>query len=240
LREYGIGLPLALDEVVPAADLEHLRRLGRALSLGRGARVYRQGEAAEQVFLLLSGRVKSVMVSASGQEALLRLHLPGNLLGLSALGSDPVREADAVVTEAAELAAIPRAAFASAMASRPGLAAGLVRLLVDRMRDFHLRVGEVAALSVEQRVARALLSLSRPDPMEGGLAGRPVTLTHEEFAQLLGTRRPTASATLARLAAAGLIRSGRGRIEVLDRAGLAALLPEGISADQGIRELSAR
>ena len=242
MREYGIGLALGLDASLPDEDMARLARLGRQRQLPRGAAIYRQGEAAAHVYLLVSGRVKSVMVNSAGQEALLRLHLPGNVLGLTALASTPVRDAGAVVTEPATLVEIPRAVFLDAVTARPETAGRLVRLLVDRMSDFHHRVGEVAALSVEQRVVRALLSLSRPDPRElgpreldprgldsrGSAAGaRPVDLTHEEFAHLLGARRPTVSAALNRLAQAGLVRRARGRIEVVDRDGLAALLSEG-------------
>jgi len=231
MREYSIGLPLGLDDSLPAEDFAFLRALGRPLRRERGEMVYAQGATAAHVYLLVSGRVKTVMVDAAGQAALLRLHLPGNLLGLTALASQPVRDADGIATEAAELVEIPRAAFLAALEARPGIAVRLARLLVDRLSDFHHRVGIMSGLSVEQRMAQALLSLSRPDPNGDAGGRRQVALTHEEFAQLLGARRPTVSAALTRLAGAGLIRRHRGRIEVADIEGLAALLPEGFGRE---------
>jgi DNA-binding transcriptional regulator YhcF (GntR family) len=54
-------------------------------------------------------------------------------------------------------------------------------------------------------------------------AGDRFPLTHEFLAQMVGVNRSTVSLILRRLQQAGLIRSQRGAITVLDRAGLEAM-----------------
>jgi CRP-like cAMP-binding protein len=67
---------------------------------------------------------------------------------------------------------------------------------------------------VEQQLCRLLLlSLDR-------LPGPVLTMTHELVASLLGVRRESVSEAAIKLQKAGLIRYGRGQIEVLSRAGL--------------------
>jgi CRP-like cAMP-binding protein len=74
---------------------------------------------------------------------------------------------------------------------------------------------------VEYRLAVALLAISAPDPsLHADPTSQSIPLTHEELAQLIGSRRPTVSTILVRFRKEGLIaRSGRGtRID--DRGGL--------------------
>ena len=68
--------------------------------------------------------------------------------------------------------------------------------------------------SVEQQVCRRLLmSMDR-------LGSREVPVTHEALAGALGVRREAVTLAACRLLADGLLQGGRGRIVVLDRAGL--------------------
>jgi CRP/FNR family transcriptional regulator, cyclic AMP receptor protein len=228
MREYSLGTLIDIDATLAAEHVSALAGAGRAVALGRNARIYRQGEPADDVWFLSSGKAKSVLVGQAGDETLLRLHLAHSLLGLTALGSQPVRDADAVAITDAELVRIPGQSFEALLLANPGLARRVIALLVDRMRDFHHRVGDFLGLSVEQRLARALLSLSRPDPQDGAdAARRPIHLTHEELASLTNARRPTVTATLRRLALAGCIaREGRA-VVVRDERRLAAFAGAG-------------
>jgi CRP-like cAMP-binding protein len=67
---------------------------------------------------------------------------------------------------------------------------------------------------VEERLSRWLLmTLDRVGTPE-------FSLTQEFLAQMLGVRRPTVNIAGAQLQKAGLIRYTRGKITVIDRAGL--------------------
>jgi CRP-like cAMP-binding protein len=68
--------------------------------------------------------------------------------------------------------------------------------------------------SVEERCARWLLTTADSTDSSN------VALTHEFLAELLGVARPTVSVATRALREAGLIRSSRGNIEIVDRGGL--------------------
>lgn len=223
MREYSIGAARGLEAVIPKEIAAQLADLGRRKAYAKNDLIYRQGDPAEHVHLLLSGRAKTVLVASNGQEALLRIHLPHNVMGLTAIGSEPVRDANAVAVEACETSAIARETLLAQMRAEPLLAEHLLRLLVDRMTDFHYRVGEMLSQTVEQRLARALLALSQPDPAAPDGTTGEITLTHEELANLVNTRRPTVSAAINRFAEAGLIRKAGRQLLVTDAPALAAL-----------------
>ncbi len=224
MREYSIGAPHDLEEIIPSDLVDLLTKAGLRKSFAKNQLIYRQGDPADHIYLLLSGRAKTVLVGATGQEALLRIHLPHNILGLTALAGNPVRDADALAIEPVQTSAIARADLLAIMRAEPHLAEHLIQLLVERMTDFHYRVGELLSQSVEQRLARALLALSQPDPRARDALRRcEITLTHEELANLLNTRRPTVSATISRFTDAGLIRKSGRKLLVIDASGLACL-----------------
>ncbi len=224
MREYSIGAPLGLEPIMPVSLAGRLTGAGTRKSFARGEVIYRQGEKANHIHLLLSGRARTILTGPQGQEALLRIHLPHNILGLTALASTRVRDADAIADEPAVTSMIARARLLALMRDEPRLAEHLLELLVNRMTDFHYRVGEMLPQSVEQRLARALLALSQPDPAAADKGRRnEITLTHEDLANLLNTRRPTISAAINRFAEAGLIRKTGRKLTIADAGALAAL-----------------
>jgi CRP-like cAMP-binding protein len=69
---------------------------------------------------------------------------------------------------------------------------------------------------MDERCARWLLAT------HDRVGGDRFPLTHDFLAAMLGTRRPSVTVAAGMLQQAGLIRYSRGRITVLDRAGLEA------------------
>lgn len=198
---------------------------GRITSFQRNRLIYRQGDQAENVFVLLDGVVQSVLVNSAGHESLLRIHLPGSILGLTALGTVAWRDASAKAIEPATVVIITRRDLQNLISSNSELALRLIRLLVDRMRDFHFRVGELHSQSVEQRLARVLLAICQRE-LDGthpdGLAG--VALTQQDLAHLVNARRQTINAILTQFVEAGyIVKKGR-RLLLTNIEALAALI----------------
>jgi len=224
MREYSIGTRIDLEPTLAPAHFEQLTSAGQLQRLAKGSVIFHQGAPAESVFVLVSGEAKSILTNRNGDVSLLRLHLPGSIMGLTALAQERRRDAEAVAIEDATVVEIARDAFIATLAASPDLAVAILGGLVDRLSDFHHRVGDFLAQSVEQRLAIALVSLSRPDPYTPQTGcRRPVRLTHEDLANLLGARRPTISAALSRFEALGLIEKSGRTIDVLDARRLADL-----------------
>jgi CRP-like cAMP-binding protein len=227
MREYSVGASQDFAPILTAAEIDLLLGAGRLTSFARNQVLYRQGESADHVFLLLDGVVQSLLVNTSGHESLLRIHIPGSLLGLTALGTVPWRDASAKAVEPVTVARIKRQDMARLMGNNADLALHIIRLLVDRMRDFHFRVAELHSQSVEQRLARVLLAICPRE--EGGinpdgLAG--LSLTHQDLAHLVNARRQTVSAILSQFVEAGYIAKKKRRLQLKNIKALAALVPK--------------
>jgi len=226
MRELSIGVLEDLTPSLGSVQVDKLCQRGAKIEYGRGELIYRQGEPARDVFFLLEGEAQSTLLNFAGHEALLRIHLPGSILGLTALATVPWRDASAKAIQPSVVAKVSADDVRDLILSDHHLGLSLIRLLVDRMRDFHFRVGDLQAQSVEQRLARVLLAIARRERGTEDAETRPeIHLTHKELAQLVNSRRQTITAILSRFAQAGYISKAGRRLFIDDVAGLTSLMP---------------
>ena len=87
LERQLMGVKVRIKEIddlttsLAPAQVERLCEAGTRISFGRGEVIYRQGEPARHIFLLLDGEAQSTLLNFAGNETLLRIHLPGSILG---------------------------------------------------------------------------------------------------------------------------------------------------------------
>lgn len=222
MREHSLGAETDLSQSIPEPQARELAQAGKQRILVKGKAVYHQGDDADGIYLLSKGRIKASSVNAIGNETVLRVHIPGSIIGLTAIGHDPVRDATATALEECTLIFIERSRMLELMRGNGELGVYIAQLLLDRLSSFHFRVHEVLTNTVEQRVARALLGFSMP---VGKDAQPHLLLSQQELSQIVAARRPTVSQALRQFTDAGLIRVERRKIIILDPSGLARFLP---------------
>jgi CRP-like cAMP-binding protein len=161
------------------------------------------GPAMVSFVVHLSGN-RSIEVASIGHE--------GAVGGIVSCGHAPAF-ARAQVLVAGPALRIPMEALEDAK-----MRSGHIRNLFCRFSDYLLSqvMQSVACNSfhtIEQRAARWLLTVQ-------DRAGSSIELTQEAFASLLGVQRTTVNAVVRILQDESLISTRRGRIQVMDRAGL--------------------
>jgi CRP-like cAMP-binding protein len=221
MREYALRLGIDLGSTLSQPETELLAGAGVERQVDTGTILHRQDEPADCLHYLISGMVKTYQVHASGYESVIRIHLAGSFIGLSSLTSRGHWDATSVAQKPSRLIMISKPRFLRLLEENSSLSIKLVQLLVDRLSDLHFRIGELQTQSVEQRLAYALLSLSRADP-NGNFENERVaiSLTHEELAQLINTRRQTVTSVLRRFTELGYVSRSLRCIEVISPGGL--------------------
>jgi CRP-like cAMP-binding protein len=97
-----------LFQTLSAAQLAKVAALASQRDLGGGEAIFREGDVGEEMFVVLSGRVRiSKMVKGVGEEALTILEA-GSYFGEMAMIDDAPRSADALAHTPCSLAAINR------------------------------------------------------------------------------------------------------------------------------------
>ena len=127
-----------------------------------------------------------------------------------------------------------RRAFYRAVVQVPGRAwrarAGVYRELFDASANLRTAVHKLVEVllaearqyvacnalhSVQSRLARLILDIH-----EGGVTGPAVPVTQEALSQMLGVQRASVALAVASLQKVGVLRSGRGSLEIVDTAAL--------------------
>jgi CRP/FNR family transcriptional regulator, cyclic AMP receptor protein len=195
----------------------------RARTFPRGAAVYAPDDPGESVLLLTEGRVKIRTVTPDGRETILVFVEPGELFGELALVDPAPRDEYAEAVQDSRLLAIPRDELLGLIARRPDVALSVTKLLGLRLRRVENRLKNILFRSTRERLVALLLELvgSHGRLVAGGWEVG-VRLTHQDFANLIGSSRESVTLTLGRLQRDGLIAVVRRRVVVRDRARLAS------------------
>jgi CRP-like cAMP-binding protein len=189
---------------------ERERWLGRSanVSVTRGQTLARQGEPARHFYLLESGFLKLLQLTAEGAELIVRFIAPGDPFGgVVALGDAPY-PVTAVAVQPSLALSWTRDTLGELLGETPQVRVNIMREMATHMTAALTRVRELTTASVDQRLAHTILRLAaqcgRPDK-DGVLIAQP--LTRQEIADLTGTTLYTASRTLARWETLGVVET---------------------------------
>jgi CRP/FNR family transcriptional regulator, anaerobic regulatory protein len=193
----------------------------RRLALPKGARVFSPGEPCPGFVLLEEGTIRVSLTAGNGREVVLYRVQPGDvcLQTFSCLINHETYRAAGVAESDLAGVLLPPALFHERMAADADFRAGIFTSVARRFGDFEQLVEDVALIGFDARLARALLRLR-------DVEGR-IVATHEQLAVETASGRAFVSRRLAEFARQGLVRPGRGSIDVTDVAAL-----ERIAADE--------
>ena len=228
--------PNVLRERIPALRplsddaLARLARIAVERRYATRAVLYRAGDAADALYLVLAGRVRVARVAADGRSRLLHAEGPGGVLGeIPVFGGGPY-PATAIATEPTRCARIDAAAMERLLAECPEVARFALRRLAERARVLLARLDDLQARTVPARVAAVVLERAR---LTRGAAFTLGT-SQAALAAELGTAREVVVRALGALQAAGAIRRvGRARYVVQQPDVLDALTASSPSAGAG-------
>ncbi len=209
-----------VDELEPAAR-EKLGRLGRRRVFRAGAPLLLEGDIGLSVLVLISGRVKISATDDHGSGVLLALRGPGDIIGELAAIDGATHSASGVALEPVEAQVISADEFRSFLASEPGAALALLRVVTSRIRDTDRMRLAYGAQDTLGRVAARLSELAQTAGVPDGAGIRiTVPLTQADLAEWVGSSRESVARALASLRRRRLIATARRQITVLDLEGL--------------------
>jgi CRP/FNR family transcriptional regulator len=212
------------SDFVPAdiGAFEELAQVKRRLRGGQ--HLYRTGEAAESLYAVRSGFMKSSVVTTDGREQVTRFHMMGDVTGLAAIPG-ACHSTDALALEDTEVCEIPFKALQKLTLRVPGLQHRLYCLMnqeIQADRDALVLLGTMRA---EERVATFLLDLGRRYQMLGFSGSRfHLRMSRADIGSYLGLRLETVSRLLSRFQVEGLLRVEGKSVQIIDAEGLCSLI----------------
>jgi len=204
---------------VPDEDVRRVLEIARRRRFKRGEVVFHEGDPADSLHLVVTGRFAVQRTTRLGEEALLDVVGPGDTFGEIALVSAGERSATVYALEPAETMCVRRQEFDRLRGAHPSVDRMLVRLLAGELRRMDRLVTDAYYVSAPRRVLRRLLDLAAV--YGNGAAGTEIPLTQEQLASLAGASRATVNAVLAAERARKTIELRRGATVVRDPQALA-------------------
>jgi CRP/FNR family transcriptional regulator len=209
------SVPLFAD--LEEGELERFSHVAVPRSFPAGTRVFHEGDSSDACYIVSEGSFRVTREHSDGRAITLATLGPGEIFGELAMLDGDKRSASAESITDGTLLALPANDVRSLLARNPEIALKLVAGLVRRLRAANARLSRQSFQTVPSRVAGILLQLSRDSqPADGeGEVEVTIRMNQTDLAQLAGTSRESVSRFLAELERAGVVRSGRGRVTVL-------------------------
>ena len=192
-----------------------LTMVGEGRSIGEYRRddiVFSQGDPADAVFYVQSGKVKVSIISKQGKEAVVAIHETNDFFGEGCLAGQTLRIATVAAIMDSVIVRLEKAAIVRVIQKEPAFSEMFIAHLLSRAIRVEADLVDQLFNSSEKRLARLLLLLAnfgkeeKPEPI---LA----KISQETLADMIGTTRSRVSFFMNKFRKLGFIDYKRG-IEV--------------------------
>ncbi|MFP4016715.1 MAG: Crp/Fnr family transcriptional regulator, partial [Halanaerobiales bacterium] len=175
----------------------------------------------ENLYILVEGRVKLTMLSTSGKEKVLTILQEGDIFGEMSLFDQDTHPITAEVLDQARLVIISFEDLKNIISQKPGVAIKIIEAMAKKTRLLASQIRELVFQDAEGRLASLLVRFIENFGVEvkSGVM-IDIVLTHQEFANLLGSSRVTVTKLINQFIDEGIIKVYKRKIVVTDEEGL--------------------
>jgi CRP/FNR family transcriptional regulator len=199
---------------LPREVVDRLTEGSLLRSVGAGTTTHREGDPAF-VELVVSGLIRGYVSAPDGRTMTIRYCRPGALMGTATLFNDRRPRAHGNLT-----ALVESRVLALSPATVRALAERDIRLVRALLKETSARVAEYISeieassfATIRQRLARHLLDLAAEQQVGTQLVARA---SQDQLGGAIGTVREVVVRILHDMRREGLVRTKRGRVELLD------------------------
>jgi CRP/FNR family transcriptional regulator, cyclic AMP receptor protein len=182
------------------------------LEFHKNQKVFEQGETADTVFYIQTGKVKLTVLSDQGKEAVVAILEPKQFFGEGCMNGHKLRISTAIAIEDCVITSITKAAMIATIHNEPKFSELFMAYLLSRNSRIEEDLIDQLFNSSERRLARLLLLLANFGK-EGSPQSINPNISQATLAEMIGTTRSRVSHFMNKFRKLGLI-SYNGHIEV--------------------------
>lgn len=172
----------------------------------RGTVLFHEGDPADTIYILCSGKLKVSASSREGRTMILRIACSGSVLGLSAAIAEKTHEATSEALEPSRVRVMRSSALRTLLREFPLAGLGAAHTLAEEYRAAFEEARRLALPETPAgRVACLLLDWMANSERKGPTITLP--LTHDEVASMTATTRETVTRTMSRFKKDGIIQA---------------------------------
>ena len=216
----NICLPRGLSQ----AEIDNISKVVKAKkTIQRGDFIYREGDNFKGILAIKSGSAKLIANDSHGNEHILNILLPGELLGFDGLSTEK-HGCAAIALETMTFCILPADSMDQLFQNVPSLTRELFRHSGEKMLEDKNQL-VLSKRPAEERLAYFLISLSERLKRRGFSSSEfKLSLTRQEIGNHLGLALETVSRLLKKFQDEGLIAVQNRFIQIRDINSLKALL----------------
>jgi CRP/FNR family cyclic AMP-dependent transcriptional regulator len=158
------------------------------MECGTDRSIFRQGQPADSLFYLRRGKVKLMVISPQGKEAIVAILGAGEFFGEGCLAGQPLRMATAVATTDCILDKVEKPVMVRILHEQQDISELFVKHLLSRNIRYEADLVDQLFNSSEKRLARILLQLAHFGK-ESRTESVVPTVSQDTLAQMIGTTR---------------------------------------------------
>ena len=200
----AIGKRAGIDPYV-ATLLSKIRVGKRELNFRKGEKIFAQGDRADSIYFIQSGRIKITVMSSGGKEAVLAMAGPHDFFGEGALVNQSLRVSTATTLEPSTIFRIEKGTMIRSLHEQPELSEKFTALLLTRNINLEEDLCDQLFNHSEKRLARVLLKLARLRENDLAQDASIPMLSHETLAEMVGTTRSRITHFMNKFRTMGLI-----------------------------------
>jgi CRP/FNR family transcriptional regulator, cyclic AMP receptor protein len=209
----GDSFPELKDAFDPQTFLTRLESGKSTQEFRANESVFSQGETADAVFYIQTGKVKLAVVSKRGKEAVIAILPEGSFFGESCLAGQLVRMSTASTVQHCKIMRVERPVMLGLLHKEPEFAERFLAHLLTRNIRMEADLVDHLFNSSEKRLARLLLLLAN-----FGQESKPIPvvakMSQETLAEMIGTTRSRVSFFMNRFRKLGFIDYNGGGMHV--------------------------
>jgi CRP/FNR family cyclic AMP-dependent transcriptional regulator len=176
--------------------------------------IFNQGDRADSIFFIQSGKVKISVISPAGKEAVLVVIGPPNCFGEGSLVRQQLRVSTATALESSTIFRVETSAMMKALNTESELSEKFIAALLLRNIELEEDLCDQLFNQSEKRLARVLVKLARLQADQALHNARIAHVSHETLAEMVGTTRSRITHFMNKFRTMGLIDYDNGGVTV--------------------------
>lgn len=186
--------------------------------------IYLQGESADQLYVIVSGRVRAYYIDINGRELTFEIIEKGRIFGESSFLSYCVNPVSISAVNEVELIVCDMQQLYQCMEESRELSSLIIQLLSSTCNHLSEQLRRITLYDRYQKIASFLLYETAFPNEDRGVSRDSIPYTQEELALCLGLNRVTVNRVLREWKQKDIIASSYGNIRILNRSYLQNLL----------------
>jgi CRP-like cAMP-binding protein len=204
-----------LLEIIGDELLQSLKQAGRTKTFNEGEEIFAEGETAEILPIVLTGKVKMIHFLEAGKEVIIGIFNDGEMFAVPPVFDGAPYPSTAIAMEKTKILLLSRKDFLRLVRESGEFSFAVIGWMCEMLREKTATIQNLATASPEQRIGKVLLRLTDKE-ITGNNQPLKISLRRQDIAEMAGLTTETTIRVIRSFAAQNLVQIQHGKIVIDD------------------------